>query len=284
MPLLDGSPGEFPGAKLNMEIRELKGAHEIEELIRLQERVYGLSAKDVMSPITLTSMTQEHCKTGWILGAFDRDEMVAFCIGLATIRPGEVYGHMLGVSPEYRDMGIGSSLLSASFDVYRRDGMRRVWWTYEPLEARNACLYLNRFGARCIKYLEDYYHVNSERYRGIPLDRFLVVLDLFEDHGHGIGGKDMPNGLSLQHPADEERSPESPIVLVEIPSDYETIRAREEHAAAMWRRKTRALLKEYVNMRGMAATALFCRRDDNQDDKVERRFYLLEKVNEGDLL
>jgi predicted GNAT superfamily acetyltransferase len=258
---------------MDYEIREIKGREEIEELIELQAAVYGLPPRDTMSPITLTALTQEYCKTGWVLGAFQYRKMVAFCIALATAEPDLVYGHMLGVLADHRDSGLGNRLLMASFDLYRKSGMGRVCWTYEPLEARNAHLYLNRLGGRCVRYVEAHYHVDPGPYRGMPLDRFLIMLELNRTPDRG---KDLPplrEALALYPVATADHRPDAPAVLVEIPSDFFAIKAENPAAALAWRMNTRAVLKDYVNQRGMAADALFTQAEGD----ARSCYYLLKR-------
>jgi predicted GNAT superfamily acetyltransferase len=73
---------------------------------------------------------------GWLLSAFHKKKMVAFVVAFATAEPYTVFGHMLGVLPEYRDSKVGFTLLKRSFESYKESGMKKVCWTYEPLESR----------------------------------------------------------------------------------------------------------------------------------------------------
>ena len=92
---------------MELEIRNLHSPEEMEELIRLQAIVGGLPPKDTMSPITLTALSMEKPRTGWVMGAFLQGRMVGFNLVMATTEPNLAYGHMLGVLPEYRDAGRG---------------------------------------------------------------------------------------------------------------------------------------------------------------------------------
>jgi len=255
---------------MDFEMREIQGPEEIDELIALQAAVYGLPPGDTMSPITLSALTQKYFRTGWVLGAFRNRKMVGFCIGLATAENGFVYGHMLGVLAEHRDSGLGNRLLKASFGLYRENGMGRVCWTYEPLEARNSHLYLNRLGGRCIRYLESHYHVDSGPYHGMPLDRFLVMLELSKMRDCGSELSSLEEALTRYPVATFDKRPDAGAVLLQIPGDFYALKAEDVSSARAWRMNTRTVLMDYVNQRGMAAEALF---SDVQGG--ERRCYYL---------
>ena len=50
-----------------------------------------------------------------------------------------------------------------------------IYWSYDPLEARNAYLNINKLGADIESYTEEYYpDSNSNRHKNIGTDRFIV--------------------------------------------------------------------------------------------------------------
>jgi predicted GNAT superfamily acetyltransferase len=81
---------------------------------------------------------------GLVMGAFDGDRMVWLVIYLPTRSAGCLYRHMLGILPEYRDAGIGFDIQRQVPEWCRSHDVVKLVWTYEPLEGRNALLYLNR--------------------------------------------------------------------------------------------------------------------------------------------
>jgi predicted GNAT superfamily acetyltransferase len=112
------------------------------------------------------------------------------------------WSHMLAVAPQARDLGLGTRLKLYQRELLLTLGVEVVEWTYDPLEARNAHLNLNRLGAEVVEYVEDMYEgeMGSELARGIGTDRFIVawriaderVRDVLErlrvEGGAGAGG------------------------------------------------------------------------------------------------
>ena len=57
--------------------------------------------------------------------------------------------------------------------------MRRIEWTFDPLETRNAQFNFNRLGAIARKLIVNFYGVTtSPLHRGLPTDRLLVEWEL----------------------------------------------------------------------------------------------------------
>src|ERR671926_25771 len=72
---------------------------------------------------------------------------------------------------EFTDV-VPASILKVS----QRVGGVVIYWTYDPLVARNAHLNFNVFGVRIHEYVEDMYgETESPLHRGIGTDRFVVA-------------------------------------------------------------------------------------------------------------
>jgi len=146
---------------VEFEIRKLRHPDELKDVIKLQAMVGGLPPGDTMSPITLTALTIDPPCVGWVLGAFHDQKMISFIISFATAEPDAAYGHMLGVLQEYQNSSVGLQMLQRTFELFRKDGISRCYTTFEPLESRNAYIYLNRLGGRGIAYKEAHYYIDS---------------------------------------------------------------------------------------------------------------------------
>ncbi len=262
-----------------LEIRECRSS-DIGDCIRLQMEIWGLSPAQAMSPITLTALVSEPPRCGLCLGAFLDGDMVGFSVVLGALDPGDCYGHMIGVRQDHRDAGLGRKLMAESFSLLQRRGLKRIFWTYEPLESRNAHAYLDKSGARGIKYLENHFGDYGAMHQGFPQDRFLAVLefDRFERTGPGsdVRGLAELQDLPLAAP---DFMPEAPEVLVEIPGDLQALKKRDMAAALAFRAATRTVFAEYLNRRGHQAVRLVTDRPDDADDAgaALRSFYLLRK-------
>ena len=84
---------------------------------------------------------------GLAIGAFDDSgSLVGFVFSLAGLHNGEPihWSHMLGVREAVRGAGVGRHLKEMQRSVLARRGIKRVLWTFDPLQARNAHLNFNR--------------------------------------------------------------------------------------------------------------------------------------------
>jgi predicted GNAT superfamily acetyltransferase len=92
------------------------------------------------------------------------------------------------VAPQARDLGLGTRLKLYQRALLLPLGVKVVEWTYDPLEARNAHLNLNRLGAEVVEYVEDMYkgEMGSELARGIGTDRFIVAWRIAGERVRGL--------------------------------------------------------------------------------------------------
>ena len=224
-----------------------------------------------MSPITLSALTMKRPRVGWVLGAFHGQKMISFVISLATAEPDAAYGHMLGVLPEYQNGSVGLQMLQHNFELFRRDGILRCYTTYEPLESRNAYIYINKMGGRGIVYKKAHYYIDSGLHHGMPQDRLLVDLDVNYDLSQSREAASLQEAMNRYPIVTSESMPEAEAVLVEIPGDVHRLLDKDPAAALVWRMNTRTLFEEYLDNRGMVVEEFL---SDVSDGK-RRSFYLL---------
>ena len=104
--------------------------------------------------------------------------MLGFVYGLTGVENGRIvhWSDMLAVRPEARNLGLGRRLKEFQRRAVQRVGGVVIYWTYDPLVARNAHLNINVFGACISEYVEDMYgETESPLHRGIGTDRFIVA-------------------------------------------------------------------------------------------------------------
>lgn len=236
-----------------MEYKVLTEPDELAACIEMQKTIWGLEDDGVTSPITLKALSLGAPPVGLITGAFDDGRLVGFSISIGTMAPGAVYGHMLGVLETYRDENVGTALFGFTKGELVRRGVREMIITYEPLESRNAHLYLNKFHGRCYEYEVDCFHVHSRMHDGMPLDRMLArfPLDVADEPtaAAALEGVDLPEA----RPGD---MPDADTVLVRIPGDLAALKTRDMDQARQFRMDTRAVMAEYINGRGYNAIGL----------------------------
>ena len=89
---------------------------------------------------------------------------------------------MLAVRPDARNLGLGRRLKEHQRAMVRELGASVIYWTYDPLVARNAHLNFNRLGVRLAEYVENMYGVtDSVLHGGIPTDRMVVAWPTRDD-------------------------------------------------------------------------------------------------------
>ena len=203
------------------DIRPVRTIDEFLAVEQLQQTVWNVVDRELVPALHLIPS----CAVGGILlGAFDRDRMIGFVYGFPGFEGDEriIHSDMLAVLREYRGHGIGQQLKLAQREAALQRGVRKITWTFDPLQARNAHLNFNRLGVTADRYLRDFYgETTSPLHRGIGTDRLWVTWDLAQERG-----------------ATARRSA---VRRVEIPSDVTTLPLEE---AIRWREKTRRELEE----------------------------------------
>ena len=221
-------------------VRDLASDEDLAAAVALQNLTWGAEFPERVAPALLRIGR----KLGGVsAGAFLDDgpqagTLAGFVFGLTGLdeagRPLH-WSHMLAVRPELRNQGIGQRLKAYQRRQLEARGVPRMQWTYEPLEARNAHLNLNRLGCRVVAYQRNVYGDGgaSDLHRGIGTDRFVVELRL--------------DGAETPVPIGGET------VQVEIPADIQTVKREDPAAALRWRQETRAAFEHYLG-RGYVVT------------------------------
>jgi predicted GNAT superfamily acetyltransferase len=222
-----------------MLIRPLHTDSELQQCVELQHETWGADFDDFVPP----SILKVAQKIGGVAaGAFDeRGEMLGFVFGMAGVKQGRIihWSDMLAVRAASRDSGVGRRLKEFQRQAARASGAVTMYWTYDPLVARNAHLNFNRLGVTVDEYIEDMYGASeSELHRGLGTDRFVVAWPLDRE-------PKVPGPLS----AAERRAPvldvetlherRPPSLRIEIPHDIMSVRNASPAKAAAWRQRTR---------------------------------------------
>ena len=159
----------------SIEVRRLATHEEFRACVALQHDTWGHDFADVV-PASILKVSQR--VGGVTLGAFDGDRLTGFVFGLTGVERGRVvhWSDMLAVRPEARNLGLGRRLKEHQRRLVRELGGWVIYWTYDPLMARNAHLNFNRLGVRLSEYVEDMYGSTDSVLHGrIPTDRLIVA-------------------------------------------------------------------------------------------------------------
>ena len=242
-----------------VEIRHVRTHEEFARCVELQEATWGAGFRESV-PATILKITQR--LGGVTAGAFAPDgTLLGFVFGVTGIEHGELvhWSDMLAVSPRVQNLGIGRRLKEFQRDTVRALGATRMYWTFDPLVARNAYFNLNRLGARAVEYVQDMYGADtgSILHSGLGTDRFVVVWPIAPAARatrrslRGTGARGRSSAPVLNAGADGDASAEleslvhSPPALarVAIPANIFQLQQDRIADAAHWRRSTRRALQ-----------------------------------------
>lgn len=219
------------------------------QCVELQELTWGQHFTEKI-PAAMLLVAQ---KTGGVCaGAFDDDgRMIGFVFGVTGVKDGRLihWSDMLAVRPEAQGSGLGVRLKEHQRDHCRAMGIATIYWTFDPLVARNAHLNLNRMRARVDEFVEAMYGeaTNSPLQGDMPTDRFVIAWAV--DPAQEAPPLDaLPDGLPLAVDADADEGPlvDAPAVGVRVPRDISVLAAADLAAARKWRFATRRAFAHYL--------------------------------------
>lgn len=288
-------------------IRSFESHADFEACVRLQEEVWGAGFSERVPTAILKAARR---LGGVVAGAWDEEGLAGFVFGI-TGPEGDRLAHwsdMLAVRPGLRGRGLGRRLKAYQRDVLLARGVKTVYWTFDPLESRNAWLNLGRLGAVAREYVRDMYGAtDSPLHHGIGTDRFVAVWRLDTPRVEArLRGRERPppldelSGLPRAFEVEVRDGLPRPVgdvdgrrgagsgegmresasggsrgrLLVPIPARIHELKEAEPALAARWREVTRGVLGPMLG-RGWEARELV-----RGDDAVS--WYLLDAAGGGD--
>lgn len=271
--------GLLADAVTDITIRPLVSLDEFRDCVALQKDVWGADFEDVI-PTTLLQVVSHI--GGILAGAFTpHGDLVGFVFGLIGTRDEQTvhWSHALGVRESARNAGVGRMLKEYQRAELARRGISTLYWTFDPLIAKNAHFNLNRLGARVVEYVENMYGTTgSPLHHGLATDRLVVS---WPTAPKPVRQPDagVHTALEAEHPMLTPRpragdiiehigAPSRvPVLWIEVPSDIQ----RESHASVLdWHAATRRHFQWALGS-GYAVSAL------HRDPLTSRSFYVLER-------
>ncbi len=155
-------------------VRRIHTRREFEACVALQQQTWKVDSGELL-PWRVFFLADK--LGGHVLGAYDGDDLAGFNLGLPAQRNGTGYIHsqMLAVRPEYRNSGVGRQMKLRQRDIALAQGIRRIEWTYDPLEIKNSFFNLHRLGAISRRYHPDFYGASTSALQaGLPTDRLIA--------------------------------------------------------------------------------------------------------------
>jgi predicted GNAT superfamily acetyltransferase len=265
-----------------MHIRPLTTLEDCRKVAELERIVWGYTdAEDVVPPPVLIVSIK---RGGVLLGAFDdAGEMKGFVYSIPALKDGRPtqWSHMLGVTPDARDSGLGVRLKLEQRLATLAMGLDLIEWTYDPLQALNAHLNFARLGVVVEEYEENIYgESSSPLHRGTPTDRFVAEWRLREPHverrissrgplvrDNSITSAPILNpspgraaGGEWIAPSEGDLTRDDRRLLVEIPTGFGDMQRRNPDLALQWRMTTRRIFQSYFG-RGYKVVDFFLSRE-----------------------
>jgi predicted GNAT superfamily acetyltransferase len=162
---------------------------------------------------------------------------------------------------------VGLGLKRFQREEVLRQGLSEVRWTFDPLRSRNAFFNLRRLGVQADSYRVNYYGpMGSDTNRGLRTDRLRVRWELSTAivvervaGRYPTAEQDLARfracrplvetesvGGTIRVPTTVTR-PSGPDVCIEVPLDFDAVRARGAEPIGAWREATRAAFESALD-------------------------------------
>lgn len=247
----------------DFDIRPFQTIEEFRACVELQEATWGEGFSERVPPAILKVA---QILGGVSAGAYDPDgQLLGFVFGMTGVRDGELahWSDMLAVREHVRDTGLGARLKQYQRDQVLARGVESMYWTFDPLQSRNAYLNFNKLGIVVREYVRDMYgDTDSPLHQGVGTDRFIALWQMSSDRvvarlaGSERGPESLPrdshrvldsHGVDgMLHPGEPDLGSRNHRLLVTIPSDISEIMERSLDVALEWRGATRAVFTHYL--------------------------------------
>lgn len=242
----------------DLTIRTLATLDEFKACVALQKEIWGEDCSEIVPVSILRNVPRLN---GVIGGAFDDagrlEGMVFGLTGLADDGAPIHWSDMLAVRAGLRNRGLGERLKRWQREVLLPFGIEHMYWTFDPLESKNAYLNFSRLGAVSSEYRRDYYgKTDSPLHAGLPTDRMVPDWQLTSERVRArLAGetraptRDEVDALPVLLGADESgkwprplpgpASPAGDAVCIAVPADIQALKVDDPGLGAAWREATR---------------------------------------------
>lgn len=236
-------------------VRRVAALDEYQECMIIQEEIWGPNFRELV-PSAILLVAQK--MSGVCAGAFAPDgRMLGFVFGISGLRHGTLahWSDMMAVRPEARGARVGEQLKAYQRTLCLESGIPTMYWTFDPLVARNAHLNIMRLGAQCAEYAENLYGSNtgSPLHGALETDRWVAKWDLTAPVTRPAG-RAHPDGVYVLEPTASgaphlaTHFPDASVVRIAIPVDHEPLSLEERIA---WRLATRRAFTHYLARGGV---------------------------------
>ena len=243
------------------DIDSVSDMHQVEAL---EKEIWGCDDLDVL-PATILSASRE--VGGVLVGAYNDQSLVGFVYGFPGLEGGEIthHSHMLAVKPSQRNLNLGYKLKLAQRDRVLAQNIKRITWTFDPLQSLNAYFNFNKLGVVADKYKVNFYGESTTSFlHQFGTDRLWVSWMIQSDRvNRRLSNQSFESTFKSELPRlvqvrNDEPIASEPLVIagephlaIEIPSDINALQKKDPALAMRWREITRraftaAISSEYL--------------------------------------
>jgi predicted GNAT superfamily acetyltransferase len=249
----------------------------------VQRGAWGISDESYVVPVA--TMVGANLHGGLVLGAFlpGGDAVAMSFAFLARIADRLcLYSQLTGVLPAYQSRGLGYQIKLLQREFARSEGIERIAWAFDPLQAGNAYFNLVRLGASAGYYVENMYGPRTDALNaGVPTDRLIVEWNI-QDEAKLVTIdtiSDLPRLVEREQGGNEPVAISDALslrplrILLEIPADFALLRRDTPAMAEQWRAR---VAEAFQAAFAAGYRAVHFVRDDSLGQR--RGIYVLERL------
>jgi predicted GNAT superfamily acetyltransferase len=224
-----------------LKVRPLTQLNEFAEVVLLQQEIWGFEDVELL-PRRLFVVASKI--GGQVLGAYDGEKLVAFCLCIPGIKPDGkpyLYSHMLGVHTDYRNNGLGRELKWTQRQYALATRVDLIEWTFDPLEIKNAFFNIQKLGAIVRRFVHNQYGTTtSHLHAGLPTDRLIAEWWIRTPRVLAREGSVAPIPVEVEE-----------LLRIEVPADIAAVRRADPERARQVQTSIGSQFDEYFR-RGLA--------------------------------
>jgi chorismate synthase len=245
-------------------MRPFQSLEEYEACVGFQEEVWGDGFSERIPAAMLIIANRIG---GLSAGAFGPEgEMLGFVFGLTGVQEGDLvhWSDMLAVRDHLRDQGVGTKLKHYQREFLLEKGVKRMFWTFDPLQSRNAYVNFRKLGITSGEYVRDMYgETGSPLHGGLGTDRLVATWEMDSHRVKGrLADRDLPPAreewsslpfalrgeVGGDHPIPgvPDLSCSDPDLLISFPREIGVLMRTDPGLALEWRTSTRGALEGYL--------------------------------------
>lgn len=206
-----------------------------------------------------------------------------------------IESQLMGIENEFRKNGVATQLKFLQRENAIKEGIKVIHWTVDPLQAGNANLNFNALGGVAVRHYRNYYVFRNELNK-VSASRigisWILNSDRVKNYAEGkrryCNYKELvhSSGTEVVHPVGTGRfqkdipdfnnwNTESDTLLVEIPTDWNSIQSSNISLAEKWRDQTDSIFSKVLDK----SNPLYAITGITKDSESFKNYLVIEKIN-----